>query len=202
MVSVGALFFAASGVRAQTFEQQVLQINQTAVAAAQRTRQATAASQTQKSAIQDTEWQTVSGPDGSFTAEMPDYPQYQERAQKSPAGTAYTLRSYVIFESSRAFVIQTMTYPQDVDVSNPQVHLQKTLDIRERGVIVGKWASVTWKTGPGFTSVDLVGRSADRDIHDYYLMKGSQLFYVFYSGPFGTAQSADVNRFINSLVVR
>ncbi len=196
------LFFISISAHAGAFEQQLFQAGEMATAAARQMRQTFAAAQTPPAPVQGAEWAAISGPDGSFTAEMPAFPQYQERAEKSPAGTAYTLRSYVLFESSRSFLIQTLTEPQDVDMSNPEALLQRRVEMGARSLDGGKWTNISWKRAQDFISVEVVGNFNRRDARSYYVIKGHQRFYVVYNGPAGTAQSSDVNHFINSLVIR
>jgi hypothetical protein len=155
----------------------------------------------QAQAQQLVEWKSVIGPDRSFTAEMPAVPTHSEEAMKSGAGTAYTMHVYLVDQGDTAYVIQTAIYPSDVDVSSPKTKLQAGLDNAAKKMKDGKWTSVDWLEHQGLVAVDALGTSAELEVRNYSVIKGSQIFSFTYVGPLGSARTAGVDRFVKSLQI-
>lgn len=146
-------------------------------------------------------WHTLAGPDRAFTAEMPAAPAYSATELHTGAGHPYTMHQYTLEQDKVAYVVQTVTYPEDVRVSSPRVNLQSGLDNVARNMQGGKWASIGWLTHQGLTAVDAVGERDGHAIRSFSVMKGRQVFTLTYAGPAGSARSAEANRFIASLRV-
>jgi hypothetical protein len=148
---------------------------------------------------QPTNWHTVTGSDRSFTAEMPAAPTYSSIPMRTSAGSGYTMHQYLLEQTAVAYVVQTAVYPADVNVSNHRANLQGGLDNAAKNMEGGKWASVGWTTRQGLTAVEAVGVRGEHAIRSYSVMKGRQIVTLTYAGPPGSAQTGDVDRFINSL---
>src|SRR5262245_24797675 len=69
-----------------------------------------------QAARQSDGWQTVAGPDRSFTADMPAAPSYSSKEMRTVAGSSYTMHQYLLEQGDVAYVAQTATYPADVNV--------------------------------------------------------------------------------------
>jgi hypothetical protein len=148
------------------------------------------------------DWRTVTAKDGSFTVEMPAEPQYTTTPVKTGAGTDYTRNNYISEEGGRAFVLQTATYPSDVNLSNRKSNLQAGLDSAANQMEGGKWANIRWTTYQGEPATDASGVKPPFHVRNFSVIKGRTIYTLTYAGPPGTATSADVNRFINSLLVK
>src|SRR5262245_28343262 len=146
-------------------------------------------------------WQTVTGPDRSFTAELPAEPTYTTTPMRTSAGSGYVMHQYLLEQGAVAYVIQTAFYPADVNVTNHRANLQGGLDNAAKNMEDGKWASVGWTTHQGLTAVDAVGVRDSHAIRSYSVMKGRQIVTLTYAGPAGSARTADVDRFVASLRV-
>jgi len=146
-------------------------------------------------------WHTVTGPDNSFTAELPAAPTYTSSRVATGTGSLYTLHQYLLEQGDVAYVVQTAVYPEDINVANPRVNLQGGLDNLAKSMEGAKWGSVDWVTHQGMTSADAVGLKSGHAIRSFSAMKGRQVFTLIYAGTPGTARSADVNRFVASLRV-
>jgi hypothetical protein len=146
-------------------------------------------------------WQKVSGPEQSFSAEMPAAPKYTSQEMRTAAGSPYTMHQYLLEQGNVAYVAQTAIYPADVNVSNHRTNLQGGLDNAAKNMEGGKWASVGWTTHQGLTAVDAVGVRDSHAIRSFSVMKGRQIVTLTYAGPAGSARTADVDRFIGSLRV-
>jgi hypothetical protein len=146
-------------------------------------------------------WESVIGPDRSFTGEMPAVPRYSEEKLKSGAGTAYTMYKYVVDQGEAAYIIQTAVYPTDVDVSSPKTNLQAGLDHAAKNMKDGKWTSVRWLEHQALVAVDALGTRGELELRNYSVMKGSQIFSLTYGGPPGSARTPNVDRFVNSLQI-
>lgn len=144
-------------------------------------------------------WHKLSGPQQSFSAEMPAAPNYTAKEMRSAAGSVYTMHQYLLEHGDVAYVAQTAVYPPDVNVSNHRTNLQGGLDNAAKNMAGGKWASVGWGTYQGLTSVDAIGERANHAIRSFSVMKGRQIITLTYAGPAGSARSADADRFISSL---
>lgn len=144
-------------------------------------------------------WHTLAGPDRAFMAEMPAAPAYAATELQTGAGSSYTMHQYMLEQDKVAYVVQTVTYPEDVKVSNPRANLQGGLDNVARNMQGGKWASIGWLTHQGLTAVDAVGERDGHDIRSFSVMRGRQVFTLTYAGPAGSARSPEANRFIASL---
>jgi hypothetical protein len=147
-------------------------------------------------------WHTLTGPQMSFTADLPAPPTYTMRDMKTGTGSLYTLHQYLLEQGEVAYIVQTATYPEDINVSNPRTNLQGGLDNLAKSMEGAKWTSVDWVTHQGFTATDAVGTRGGHAIRSFSVMKGRQVFALIYAGGPGTARSADVNRFVASLRLR
>jgi hypothetical protein len=146
-------------------------------------------------------WHTVTGPEKSFTADLPAAPQYTTTEMKTGTGSLYTLHQYLLEQDEVAYIVLTATYPEDINVSNPRANLQGGLDNLARSMEGAKWVSVDWVSHQGLTATDAVGTRSGHAIRSFSVMKGRQVFTLIYAGGPGTARSADVNRFVGSLHV-
>ena len=146
-------------------------------------------------------WQTVTGPDSSFTAELPAAPKYTASRVATGTGSLYTVHQYLLEQGDVAYIVQSAVYPDDINVTNPRLNLQGGLDNLAKGMEGSKWGSIDWVTHQGMTAADAVGLKNGHAIRSFSLMKGRQVFTLIYAGTPGTARSADVNRFVGSLRV-
>jgi len=151
------------------------------------------------------DWHTLTGPDRSFTAELPSAPKYTATPMKTGTGAAYTMHQYMVEAGDIAYVVQTATYPSDVDISKPRENLQGGLTNAAKNMDGGKWASVDWETKKGkkgLTAYDAVGMRKGLAVRSYSAMKGRRIVTLTYAGPAGTARSPDADHFITSLSIR
>ena len=146
-------------------------------------------------------WHTVTGPEKSFTAELPAPPTYTTTEMKTATGSLYTVHQYLLEQGDVAYIVQTATYPEDINVSNPRTNLQGGLDNLAKSMEGARWISVDWVSHQGLTASDAVGTRSGHAIRSFSVMKGRQVFTLIYAGEPGTARSADVNRFVASLRV-
>jgi len=146
-------------------------------------------------------WHTVTGPEKSFTAELPAPPTYTTTEMKTATGSLYTVHQYLLEQGDVAYIVQTATYPEDINVSNPRTNLQGGLDNLAKSMEGARWISVDWVFHQGLTASDAVGTRSGHAIRSFSVMKGRQVFTLIYAGEPGTARSADVNRFVASLRV-
>jgi hypothetical protein len=146
-------------------------------------------------------WQKVSGPDQTFSADMPAVPKYTSQEMRTAAGSSYTMHQYLLEQGDVAYVAQTAMYPSDVNVANHRTNLQGGLENAAKNMEGGKWASIGWGTYQGLTSVDAVGERGSHAIRSFSVMKGRQIITLTYAGPSGTARSPDAERFLTSLRV-
>jgi len=147
-------------------------------------------------------WHTLTGPQLSFTADLPAPPTYTTTNTKTGTGSLYTVHQYLLEQGDVAYIVQTATYPEDINVSNPRTNLQGGLDNLAKSMEGAKWTSVDWVSHQGFTAADAVGTRGGRALRSFSVLKGRQVFTLIYAGGPGTARSADVNRFVASLRVR
>jgi hypothetical protein len=148
------------------------------------------------------DWKPRTAQDGSFTVEMPVEPAYSTTPVKTTSGQDYTRYNYIGEQGQRAFVVQTATYPSDVDVSKPKNNLQSGLDTAAQQMEGGKWSEVRWTTYQGEPATDAIATKPPFQVRNFSVIKGRTIFTLTYAGPPGTAQSADVNRFINSFLAK
>jgi hypothetical protein len=144
-------------------------------------------------------WHTMTGPDRTFTAELPAAPKYTPTQVATPAGVAYTMHQYQLEQAETAFIVQSVLYPKDVNISNPQMVLQSSLERTAKSMDGGKWTSIDWIKQAGGTAVEAVGLRGGSELRSYSVLKGRQLYIMIYIGPPGTARSTDADRFIASL---
>lgn len=200
VVIVAILCTAAAGTSAQSFERQLFQISQNASVLAGPSRLAFLAPGAQMAAIQGpVEWRKVTGPNGTFTVEMPGASVYQARPAAFGDTDKILMHAYSVDMGDRAFIVMTTTYPANADFSNPQKALQSMLDASANG---GKLISVNWMTHQGLLAVESIGMTKGYIVRTLWVLRGRQLFATTYVGSDGTARSEDANRFINSLNIR
>jgi hypothetical protein len=148
------------------------------------------------------DWHTMTGPEKSFTAELPAAPKYTATKMKTGTGTAYTMHQYMVEVGDIAYVVQTASYPGDVDISKPRDNLQGGLDNAAKNMDGGKWLGVDWSAKQGSTAYDAVGVRQGLAVRSYSAMQGRRIVTLTYAGPAGSARSADADRFIGSLRIR
>jgi hypothetical protein len=155
-------------------------------------------------AVAQDAWHTMTGPDESFTVEMPQAPKYLTAPNASGAGTSYTMHIYAVeLDGDRTYLVSTSVLPRDVDVKNPRRNLQDGLDLAATRLEGGKYTSLDWKQHQGLTAFDAVGRTrSGREIRTYGVLKGQRAITLTYVSAPGTVRSPDVNRFIASLRIR
>src|SRR5262245_48528437 len=73
-------------------------------------------------------WHTLTDAERSFTVELPAAPKYQPTELRTGAGALYTMHRYVLEEGDHAYVVETASYPSEVDVTTPRANLQGGLD--------------------------------------------------------------------------
>jgi hypothetical protein len=145
-------------------------------------------------------WHKQEGPGGVFTIEMPAKPGYKLEQAKSGGGTAFGYHSYSLDHDGRAFVVQTATYPADVDVKNPKANLTKALEASGKHLQAKKWSKLAWTQYQGATAVEATGLMNDKlEFRNFLVLKGHQMYSLGYAGPPGTMRSADADRFFKSL---
>jgi hypothetical protein len=147
---------------------------------------------------QDT-WQTVTGPDGIFTIEMPGMPEYKTSTGKQ-VGTAFTIHTYIVDRGSNAFVVKTSLYPQDVDVSQPRRNLEAALGGSSEKFASGKWAKLTWLQYQGADAVEASGPvKPGLSVRSLVALKGRQVYFVGVVGPPDMIDGLVADRFFESL---
>jgi hypothetical protein len=144
-------------------------------------------------------WHTMTGPERSFTVELPAAPKYTPTQVATAAGVAYTMHQYQLEQGPSAYVAQFVMYPKDVNLSNPQTVLQSSVDRTGKSMDGGKWGSIDWVKHQGSTAVDTVGLKGGSEIRSFSVLKGRQLFTLLYIGAPGSARSPEVERFVASL---
>lgn len=199
VVLVGILCVAAAGARAQSFEQQLFQISQDASAMARQTRMTPNA---QPPAVQaPAAWQKVTGPDGTFTIEMPAAPQYTATpVARTATHAAFTLHQYVcIVEAPQRLFLVTTSISPDADAT---LNLQAGVDTGATIMDGGRWISVTSMKHQGLTAIEAIGISKGIAYRRLWVVRGRQEISATYGGPDGTVRSEDANRFFASLNIR
>lgn len=144
-------------------------------------------------------WHTVTGPEQSFTADLPAAPKYTATQMKTSTGSKYTMHQYLYEQGNVAYVVQTAIYPQDVNVASPRTNLQGGIDNAAKGMDGGKWVSVDWVTRDGRLAVDAVGERKGNAVRSFSTMKERRIFSLTYAGPVGSAKSTEAERFVSSL---
>ena len=146
-------------------------------------------------------WQTMTGPEQAFTADLPAIPKYTEGQAATAAGVAYTTHQYQLEYGGSAYVVQFVAYPKDVVVADPQWVLQQALDRTAAGMEGGKWTSTNFVKLKGALSVNAVGQRGGSEVRSYMVLKGRQLFTLVHIGTAGSAGSPDAERFVASLKI-
>jgi len=147
-------------------------------------------------------WLTIEGPQRVFTVQLPDKPEYKTSPLKSPAGTAFTLHSYLLTRGPIDYVVQTETYPVDIDVVRPQAVLQAALDATAPYLATGKWDKIAWTQVQGAPAAEALGTFKDgRVFRNLVVLKGRQFYSLGFRGPLGMNKLADTDRFFASLKV-
>jgi hypothetical protein len=144
-------------------------------------------------------WHTLTDVERGFTVELPAAPKYQPTELRTGAGALYTMHRYVLAEGEHAYVVETTTYPSEVDVATPRANLQGGLDSAAKQMDAGKWASIDFLTHQGFPAVNAMGVRRDNAIRCFAVLKGRQFISLSYAGPLGSAQGPAVERFVGSL---
>ncbi len=138
-------------------------------------------------------WLTVQGPERTFTVQLPGTPEYKVTAP---------LHSYSLQRGLIDYVVQSVSYPATVDVSQPRAVLQAALDGTAPYLVGGKWDKIDFKQVQGVPAVEAVGTFKDgKAFRNLVVLKGGQLVSLGFRGPTGTTKFPDADRFISSLRV-
>ena len=135
-------------------------------------------------------WHNLTGPEQTFTADLPATPKYTTGQAATPAGVAYTTHQYQLEHAASAYLVQFVDYPKDVVVADPQWVLRQALDRTAAGMDGGKW-----------TSSNFVGQRGGNEVRSYMVLKGRQLYTLIHIGAAGSAGSPDTERFVASLKI-
>jgi hypothetical protein len=148
-------------------------------------------------------WRKYKGPGGAFTIEMPAVPEYTTDPAEIPGGTPFTLHTYTATTNGGDLVFSASikTYPADRDISNPEKIFKTILAADEQFFTGGEWNHGAWTKYQGFTAVESIGTVAGLVFRTRFVIRGQQMFSVKYVGPEGTGNSADANRFMDSLII-
>jgi hypothetical protein len=146
-------------------------------------------------------WHTMTGPEQTFTAELPATPKYSTGQAATPAGVAYTTHQYQLEHAASAYLVQFVDYPKDVVVADPQWVLRQALDRTAVGMDGGKWTSSNFIKLKGALAVDAVGQRGGSEVRSYMVLKGRQLYTLIHIGTAGSAASPDTDRFVASLKI-
>ena len=138
-------------------------------------------------------WLTVEGPERAFTVQLPGAPEYKVTAP---------LHSYSLTRGPIDYVVQSVAYPANVDVSQPRAVLQAALDGTAPHLAGGKWDKIDWKQVQGAPAAEAVGTFKDgKAFRNLVVLKGRQLTSLGFRGPLGTTKFPDADRFFSSLRV-
>lgn len=146
-------------------------------------------------------WHTMTGPEQTFTADLPATPKYTEGQAATAAGVAYTTHQYQLEHEGAAYVVQFVAYPKDVVVADPQWVLRQALERTAAGMDGGKWTSTNFVKLKGALAVDAVGQRGGSEVRSYMVLKGRQLFTLVHIGAAGSAVSPETERFVASLKI-
>jgi hypothetical protein len=146
-------------------------------------------------------WHTLTGPEDTFTADLPATPKYTAGQAATPAGVAYTTHQYQVEHGGSAYVVQFVVYPKDVVVADPQWVLQQALDRTAAGMDGGKWTSTNFTKLKGALSLNAVGQRGGSEVRSHMVLKGRQLFTLVHIGAPGSAGAPDTERFVTSLKI-
>ena len=149
---------------------------------------------------QSAAWFPVEGADKSFFVEMPGAPVYKVLDTVSALGTPFVYHSYSLEYRRLSFVAQSALFPADVDVRQPKVNLQSTLDDRAQRLAGAKWTSVDWKTVQGAPAVESTGPLAGGNaLRQLVVLKGRQYVSLGYLAPADAMRAPEAERFFRSL---
>lgn len=146
-----------------------------------------------------TAWRTQAAHDGRASVEFPAAPAYSTSEASTSRGTAYTIHVYAAEEKTYAVVFQYVTFPPEVNVSNPRGNLQGGVDNAAKGMTGGAFKSVNWSTHQGLPAVHTVGVREGYQVSAFSVMDGPRLYVLTYANKAGAADSEDVERFLKSL---
>jgi len=148
-------------------------------------------------------WHTVEGPNRIFSVEMPARPTATTENSKSGGGTAFGSLSWSLDHGGRTYMIQTATFPADVDVKNPNTNMKLILDAGGKHLETRKWDKVSWITFQGLPAAEAIGKMrGNLEFRNILVMKGRQFYSLGFAGPLGSLRSIDADRFFNSFHIR
>lgn len=153
-----------------------------------------------EAAAQLAAWYPLEGADKSFFVEMPGAPVYKILDTASPNGTPFVYHSYSLEYRRLSFVAQTALYPADVDVRQPRLNLQSTLDDRAQRLAGGKWTQVDWKSLQGAPAVESTGPlPGGNALRQVVVLKGHRYVSLGYMAPADAMRAPEAERFFRSL---
>jgi hypothetical protein len=145
-------------------------------------------------------WQTVVGPEGSFTVEMPGKPAYVRKDMKTDSGEPIVMHRYTVEAGGASYMVQSTSFADSADLSDPKPILQSLIEHAAELLSGGKWSSVNWVKHYGLIAVNAYGTANGDDVQNFEMIHGRQLLLLSYKGP--NSHSSDPIRFFASLKLR
>lgn len=138
-------------------------------------------------------WLTVEGPERAFTVQMPGTPEYKVSAN---------VHSYSLARGPIEYVVQTVLYAPEVDLSKLQAVLDSALAGTAPALQGGKWDKVDTKQIQGAPATEALGTFRDGNaFRNLVVLKGRRLVSLGMRGPVGTTKFPDADRFFSSLKI-
>ncbi len=161
---------------------------------------ATGSAQAQKKLEMPLTWYGVRVEDNAFTVEMPGIPDHRVVNDVSARGTAFQLHSYSLETGGYSYVAQTALYPADVDITQPRLILQASLNGRVQQLVGRQWTKTDWRQVAGAAAVESVGAVAGGNgLRQLTLLKERRFVSLAFLGNAAGATGVEAERFFKSL---
>jgi hypothetical protein len=161
---------------------------------------ATVSAHAQKRLEIPTSWYGVRIEDNAFTVEMPGIPDHRVVNDRSSGGTAFQLHSYSLETGGNSYVAQTALYPFDVDVTQPRLILQASLNGRAQQLAGRQWTKTEWSELEGAAAVTATGTLTGGNVlRQLNILKERRFVSLAFLGSPAAATGADAARFFKSV---
>ena len=145
-------------------------------------------------------WYGVRIDENAFTIEMPGIPDHRIVNDMSARGTAFQLHSYSLETGGYSYLAQTALYPFDVDITQPRLILQASLNGRVQQLVGRQWTRTAWREIAGAAAVEAVGAMAGGNaLRQLNLLKERRFVSLAFLGSAAGVTGVEAERFFKSL---
>lgn len=145
------------------------------------------------------EWKEFNSTIGNFKVMLPNYPSHEFSDEKIPNSTiTFKADTYIAISEGVTYMIQFTTYPDQVDISNPENNLEGSINGMVSSTNGNKLISSSMVNHGSNKAIDYLIQNNSTYIKGKNIMVGHSLYIIAVSYETNQLEETKYNRFINS----